>query len=109
MEANYKIVYYATSFINAFLSRVLLIYPTSTRRHGNFAGVHTLLRILLSSNSAVPINIITGVLPPHFDFVVYYVLCQCLGTSSRCDMSIIIYLFEFQLPMCYLNPEFLNF
>jgi hypothetical protein len=52
-------------------------YPTSTRRHGNFAGVHTLLRILLSSNSAVLINIITGVLPPHFDFVVYYVLCQC--------------------------------
>jgi hypothetical protein len=52
-------------------------YPTSTRRHGNFAKVHTLLRILLSSNSAVLINIITGVLPPHFDFVVYYVLCQC--------------------------------
>jgi hypothetical protein len=24
-------------------------------------------------------------------------------------MSIIIYVFEFQLPMCYLNPEFLNF
>jgi hypothetical protein len=24
-------------------------------------------------------------------------------------MSIIIYLFEFQLPMCYLNPEFLKF
>jgi hypothetical protein len=23
-------------------------YPTSTRRHGNFAGVHTLLRIILS-------------------------------------------------------------
>jgi hypothetical protein len=43
-------------------------YPTSTRRHGNFAGVHTLLRILLSSNSAVLINIITGVSPPHFDF-----------------------------------------
>jgi hypothetical protein len=55
----------------------LFYYPTSTRRHGNFAGVHTLLRILLSSNSAVLINIITGVLPPHFDFVVYYVLCQC--------------------------------
>jgi hypothetical protein len=54
-----------------------IYYPTSTRRHGNFAGVHTLLRILLSSNSAVLINIITGVLPPHFDFVVYYVLCQC--------------------------------
>jgi hypothetical protein len=54
-----------------------LHYPTSTRRHGNFAGVHTLLRILLSSNSAVLINIITGVSPPHFDFVVYYVLCQC--------------------------------
>jgi hypothetical protein len=53
------------------------------------------------------INIITGVSPPHFDFVVfYYVLCQC---SSRYDMSIIIYLFEFQLPMCSLNPEFLNF
>jgi hypothetical protein len=52
-------------------------YPTSTRRHGNFAGVHTLLRILLSSNSAVLMNIITGVSPPHFDFVVYYVLCQC--------------------------------
>jgi hypothetical protein len=43
-------------------------YPTSTRRHGNFAGVHTLLRILLSSNSAVLINIITGVSPPHFDY-----------------------------------------
>jgi hypothetical protein len=55
----------------------LTYYPTSTRRHGNFAGVHTLLRILLSSNSAVLINIITGVSPPHFDFVVYYVLCQC--------------------------------
>jgi hypothetical protein len=55
----------------------LIHYPTSTRRHGNFAGVHTLLRILLSSNSAVLINIITGVSPPHFDFVVYYVLCQC--------------------------------
>jgi hypothetical protein len=63
-------------FIIQFLSN-LLNYPTSTRRHGNFAGVHTLLRILLSSNSAVLINIITGVLPPHFDIVVYYVLCQC--------------------------------
>jgi hypothetical protein len=52
-------------------------YPTSTRRHGNFAGVHTLLRIKLSSNSAVLINIITGVSPPHFDFFVFYVLCQC--------------------------------
>jgi hypothetical protein len=52
--------------------------PSTTRRHGNFAGVHTLLWILLSSNnSAVLINIITGVSPPHFDFVVYYVLCQC--------------------------------
>jgi hypothetical protein len=30
-----------------------------------------------SSNSAVLINIITGVSLPHFDFVVYYVLCQC--------------------------------
>jgi hypothetical protein len=52
-------------------------YPTSTRRHGNFAGVHTLLRIILSSNGAVLINIITGVSPPHFDFFVFYVLCQC--------------------------------
>jgi hypothetical protein len=55
------------------------ILPSTTQRHGNFAGVHTLLlRILVSSNSAVLINIITGVSPPHFDFVVfYYVLCQC--------------------------------
>jgi hypothetical protein len=52
-------------------------YPTSTRRHGNFAGVHTLLRIILSSNSAVLINIITGVSPPHFDFFVFYVHYQC--------------------------------
>jgi hypothetical protein len=37
-----------------------------TWRHGNFAGVHTLLRILLSSNSAVLINIITSVSPPEF-------------------------------------------
>jgi hypothetical protein len=36
---------------------IIFYYPTSTRRHGNFAGVHTLLRILLSSNSAVLINI----------------------------------------------------
>jgi hypothetical protein len=57
--------------------RFLISYPTSTRRHGNFAGVHTLLRIILSSNSAVLINIITGVSPPHFDFFVFYVLCQC--------------------------------
>jgi hypothetical protein len=55
----------------------ILSYPTSTRRHDNFAGVHTLLRIILSSNSAVLINIITGVSPPHFDFFVFYVLCQC--------------------------------
>jgi hypothetical protein len=56
---------------------LIFSYPTSTRRHGNFAGVHTLLRIILSSNSAVLINIITGVSPPHFDFFVFYVLCQC--------------------------------
>jgi hypothetical protein len=36
---------------------MIFSYPTSTRRHGNFAGVHTLLRIILSSNSAVLINI----------------------------------------------------
>jgi hypothetical protein len=66
------------SLKNHVFNQVLFIdYPTSTRRHGNFAGVHTLLRIILSSNSAVLINIITGVSPPHFDFVVYYVLCQC--------------------------------
>jgi hypothetical protein len=47
---------------------------STTRRHGNFAGVHTLLRILLSSNSAVLFNIITGVSPPHFDF--FCVLCS---------------------------------
>jgi hypothetical protein len=68
-------------------------YPTSTRRHGNFAGVHTLLRILLSSNSAVLINIITSVSPPHFDFVVfYYVLCQCkeiyIHTSLPCNVTV---------------------
>jgi hypothetical protein len=51
--------------------------PSTIRQQGNFAGVHTLLRILLSSNSAVLINIITGVSPPHFDFFVFYVLCQC--------------------------------
>jgi hypothetical protein len=61
-------------YVNVVLE---FMYPTSTRRHGNFAGVHTLLRILLSSNSAVLINIITGVSPPHFDFFVFYVLCQC--------------------------------
>jgi hypothetical protein len=58
-------------------AKSLFSYPTSTPRHGNFAGVHTLLRIILSSNSAVLINIITGVSPPHFDFFVFYVLCQC--------------------------------
>jgi hypothetical protein len=58
-----------------YLVITYLFEPSTTRRHGNFAGVHTLLRILLSSNSAVLINIITGVSPPHFDFVVlYYVL-----------------------------------
>jgi hypothetical protein len=66
------------SFVSMFCNYVkLLYYPSATRRHGNFAGVHTLLRILLSSNSALLINIITGDSPPHFDFVVYYVLCQC--------------------------------
>jgi hypothetical protein len=59
------------------LSNRLVSERSTTRRHGNFVGVHTLLRILLSSNSAVLINIIIGVSPPHFDFVVfYYVLCQ---------------------------------
>jgi hypothetical protein len=64
-------------FWQSKIAFIFFSYPTSTRRHGNFAGVHTLLRILLSSNSAVLINIITGVSPRHFDFVVYYVLCQC--------------------------------
>jgi hypothetical protein len=49
-------------------------YPSATRRHGNFAGVHTLLRILLSSNSAVLINIITGVLP-HITLKRHYLTC----------------------------------
>jgi hypothetical protein len=59
------------------ITYALLLSPPPPRRHGNFAGVHTLLRIILSSNSAVLINIITGVSPPHFDFFVFYVLCQC--------------------------------
>jgi hypothetical protein len=75
------LVFVNSNYTDRYKKRLTLnfikYYPTSTRRHGNFAGVHTLLRILLSSNSAVLINIITGVLPPHFDFVVYYVLCQC--------------------------------
>jgi hypothetical protein len=51
----------ATNRLRHVHRRILINYPTSTRRHGNFAGVHTLLRIILSSNSAVLINIITGV------------------------------------------------
>jgi hypothetical protein len=66
-----------TEHDGALCESAMTVYPSATRRHGNFAGVHTLLRILLSSNSAVLINIITGVSPPHFDFVVYCVLCQC--------------------------------
>jgi hypothetical protein len=73
-ETNYRCI--IVSYLD-LVPNYILNYPTPTRRHGNFAGVHTLLRILLSSNSAVLINIITGVSPPHFDFVVYYVLCQC--------------------------------
>jgi hypothetical protein len=49
-------------------------YPSATRRHGNFAGVHTLLRILLSNNSAVLINIITGV-SPHITLKRHYLTC----------------------------------
>jgi hypothetical protein len=59
------VVNFVINLVNKNLSRTALqicmfhfnfFYPTSTRRHGNFAGVHTLLRILLSSNSAVLIN-----------------------------------------------------
>jgi hypothetical protein len=76
--SNILIKLYLTKYTTQyFLELRLITYPTSTRRHGNFAGVHTLLRIILSSNSAVLINIITGVSPPHFDFFVFYVLCQC--------------------------------
>jgi hypothetical protein len=76
--AQISIIFVHFELLNFYsLSRLLYSYPTSTRRHGNFAGVHTLLRIILSSNSAVLINIITGVSPPHFDFFVFYVLCQC--------------------------------
>jgi hypothetical protein len=64
-------------YLKDMLAYIIIVLSHLTRRHGNFAGVHTLLRILLSSNSAVLINIITGVSPPHFDFFVYYVLCQC--------------------------------
>jgi hypothetical protein len=77
MEKNFQTKKNNYCYYNKNYFYVLYDYPTSTRRHGNFAGVHTLLRISLSSNSAVLINIITGVSPPHFDFVVYYVLCQC--------------------------------
>jgi hypothetical protein len=52
-----------------------LYFRCTTRRHGNFARVHKLLRILLPSNSAVLINIITGVSPQHFHFVVF-ILCS---------------------------------
>jgi hypothetical protein len=74
---KFKYVKPKVKYNKVIIITLYFYYPTSTRRHGNFAGVHTLLRILLSSNSAVLINIITGVSPPHFDFVVYYVLCQC--------------------------------
>jgi hypothetical protein len=77
--------------VNLFILYIHL-YPTSTRRHGNFAGVHTLLRIILSSNSAVLINIITGVSPPHFDFVVfYYVLCQVHNVHNVHNVHSFIY------------------
>jgi hypothetical protein len=56
-------------------SRISLLLPGGTAILPEYIWI--LLRILLSSNSAVLINIITGVSPPHFDFVVYYVLCQC--------------------------------
>jgi hypothetical protein len=96
--------------ILCFVNGDFIIISLNPPPPGNFAGVHTLLRIILSSNSAVLINIITGVSPPHFDFVLfYYVLWQSYGISLRYDMSIIIYLFEFQLPMCSLSPKFLNF
>jgi hypothetical protein len=74
---NYKLYFDRTVLTDSHIQHNRPDYPSATRRHGNFAGVHTLLRILLSNNSAVLINIITGVSPPHFDFVVYYVLCQC--------------------------------
>jgi hypothetical protein len=68
---NLIIIYYLILIIHTS-------FPSTTRWRGHFAGVHTLLRILLSSNSAVLINIIIGVSPPHLDLVVfYYVLCQC--------------------------------
>jgi hypothetical protein len=62
-----------------------------TRRHGNFVGVHTLLRILLSSNSAVLINIITGVSPPHFYYYTYFVcICYFFLTSQHFEYEFII-------------------
>jgi hypothetical protein len=58
-----------------FIDKYIIIFlHHPARRHGNFAGVHTLLRLLLSSNSAVLINIITGVSPPHFDFVIIFII-----------------------------------
>jgi hypothetical protein len=52
-------------------------YIVAILGHNNFESPNTLLWIILSSNSAVLIDIITGVSPPHFDFFVFYVLCQC--------------------------------
>jgi hypothetical protein len=37
-------------------AHIFYYYPSATRRHGNFAGVHTLLRIILSNNSAYQHN-----------------------------------------------------
>jgi hypothetical protein len=63
----------------------IIHYPTSTRRHGNFAGVHTLLRILLSSNSAVLINIITILL------LLMVIQCKqrCTRTTLPCNVTVV--------------------
>jgi hypothetical protein len=86
-------------------SYILIILIILTRRHGNFAGVHTLLRILLSSNSAVLINIITGVSPPHFYYYTYFVcICYFFLTSQHFEYEFIIkFLYKQALSLFKLN------
>jgi hypothetical protein len=76
------------SFLICFFFRIT--YPTSTRRHGNFAEVHTLLRIILSSNSAVLINIITGA-ASRLHILTFSCFMFCVNVKEfPHDMSIII-------------------
>jgi hypothetical protein len=64
MKPSFKIMHFCCIY-NYFSE------PSTTRRHGNFSGVHTLLRILLSSNSAVLINIIIIIIRIEYVEYVY--------------------------------------